>query len=65
MEELKINAGTGAYSPNVVEIDENEYESSEYPVTFEIESQFIWMHWQTSYFGFDKGFTGKVERIEP
>ena len=62
MEELTINVGTGPYSPNLVKIDKNEYSSSDYPVTLEVEAQLLWMYWDTSYLGFDKGFTGKVER---
>ena len=61
MEELKINVGTGNNSPILVKIDSYEYDSNEYPISFEVEAQFLRIHWHSSYVGFDKGFSGTVE----
>ena len=61
--ELTINVGTGPNSPRLAWIYDGIYDTSEYPVIFDVKTQFLWIHWDSSLFGTGKGFTGKVERI--
>ena len=62
MEELTINVGTGPFSPNLVTIDKYEYKSNEFPISYEVEAQILWIYWDTSFIGVDKGFIGKIQR---
>ena len=62
--ELTINVGTGPDSPQLDKIWEVNNNPVVTPLIYEVEAQFIWIHWYT----FpnptpDKGFTGQIERI--
>ena len=55
-----VNVGTGPKSPNLVTLDDTDISS--YPVTFEINSQFIWIQWSiTRIYGYQVGFSGSIK----